>query len=106
MAKQMAYTDAMGNEYPASYWRVNSVQINKGMKVADVELKGYKDAAHVTAQPIGEHCFRVHPENFDTYFAATVIDPLNVNHLAQAYKALNELPAQEGSISFYGALDV
>jgi hypothetical protein len=106
MAKQMAHTDASGNSYTASYWRVVQVNIGIADKSASVLFYGYKDdAARQSGKVnIGQKLYGLFGDKVTEYFGASVLD--TANPMEQAYKLTMDTLDTNGKSFFEGALDV
>lgn len=102
MAKQLAYTDAFGNSYPASYWVCSLVDITKD-NVATINFIVYKDqtAKSNGKQPILQIQYQLADVAFTTYFANSVLNTMNP--FKAAYLAVSDVTITN---FFVGALDV
>ena len=71
----------------SQYWRVVKTHINHANKTAEVCVWGYvsEQARNENKKQLDERNFTVSSEQFDDYFAPTVIDPQDVNHVKNAY---------------------
>ena len=71
----------------SQYWRVVKTHINHASKIAEVYVWGYvsEQARDENKRQLDERMFTVSSEQFDDYFAPTVIDPQGINHVKNAY---------------------
>ena len=71
----------------SQYWRVVKTHINHASKIAEVYVWGYvsEQARDENKRQLDERMFTVSSEQFDDYFAPTVIDPQGINHVINAY---------------------
>ena len=109
MAKQLNYTDAFGDVYPESYWRVEAIRLDKQRKQAHFEFIGYQDAARKGGKQVGVVLYNVDNDLYDEFFAVTILD--TTNPIAQAYQYANQHPGVllgQGlpTMFFEGAIDV
>ncbi len=74
MAKQMNYTDAAGNNYTASYWRVVLYSFSPADLTGRIVFYGYasKDARDQNKAPVGVKEYAVTQAQYAQYFAPTI----------------------------------
>jgi hypothetical protein len=66
---------------------VVKTHINHANKTAEIYVWGYvsEQARNENKKQLDERMFTVSSEQFDDYFAPTVIDPQGINHVKNAY---------------------
>lgn len=99
MAKQKSFTDEYGEVYPASYWRVTTVVLNKEESRASISFRGYPSVEQKGKRMIGRVEYSVNPEDYNVYFALSVLDQ-DTNPIKQAY-----LYAMEASVLVFGGIE-
>lgn len=94
MAKVMAFTDAAGNTYQTSYWRVVQINVSVADRTAMVMLYGYKDAASRQAgrSPIGQKSYAVTGADFDKLFASQAAQAFAALAYTGVVNAVNDVP--------------
>lgn len=85
MAFQLNFTDEYGVNYPASYWHCVQTNLSKADLSGRLTFYGFQDAANKGKRIIGQKNYTILAADYNTYFSATAVDPLNVNHISQAY---------------------
>jgi hypothetical protein len=75
VAKIMTYTDAAGNSYQTSYWRVVHINIDITNRSATITLYAYRDATarQQNKAHIGEKTYMVNDTQFDDLMANPVV---------------------------------
>ena len=95
MALQSNYSDKFGANHASAYTRVVQVNIDVSAKSVRILARTFidKNARDTDMEHIEQHVERIRDESdFDTYFASSVLDAVNVNAYSQAYTYLKTLP--------------
>lgn len=89
MAFVQSFTDEYGTTFPSSYWNCAETNICKADQRGRVLFYAYENEASKGKRIISQKSYAVGSVSYTTYFAPTAIDPLNVNHVSQAYALAN-----------------
>lgn len=102
MALQANFDLGGGVTILSAYHRVSYLNVDVDGQCGEVVVKIYKDKAtrDANGQPFASKSFQITNDSFPNYLTASDVDPLNINHISQAYEYLKTLP------DYQGALDV
>lgn len=84
MARQMSF-QGKWKLFPASYWRPVQINISKEEQSGNIMFYGFPNADEKGQEIIGQKSYSVNSSDYAAYFSPTAINPLNVNHVSQAY---------------------
>ena len=98
MAKQVNYTHPNGTEYPESYWRITSLDVDVPNRIAKFTFTGYKDASarEVGKSPIDSRLVIITNEDFDSRFQEVTLKEKNPQEIGYEYCSLyKDVPTKE-----------
>lgn len=69
------------------YWRISEIYLHSLTKTGSVKMVGYvsEQARQQNMVPLDERTFQINSMDYDTWFAPSVVDPININHIKNAY---------------------
>ena len=69
------------------YWRISEIYLHSLTKTGTVKIVGYvsEQARQQNMVPLDERTFQINSTEYDTWFAPSSVDPMNINHIKNAY---------------------
>jgi len=99
MALQLSTEDQFGNTNASAYHRIIALALNSKDKIASLAVEAYKDAAARAADKaaFSRRQYAISGDDYDTYFAPSVLDVVDQNPLERAYVFLKTLAEYDGA---------
>jgi hypothetical protein len=99
MSLQKSFEAPTGATHASAYHKITGLHHNRIGSVVDINISIYKDsAAKVAAKtPVGRKSYRVAGADYTTYFANSVLDTVDQNHIERCYVYLKTLSDYSGA---------
>src|SRR5581483_12210948 len=101
------FTDAAGNAYPASHWRLHELHLLPAQRLARVTFHAFKDADAAAAgkAPVGSRVYTLRGADFDRAYTALIAGHVTaaVEQLVLAQPELPDPKDPHRRVSFFAA---
>jgi len=99
MSLQLSYEAATGVTHASAYHKITSLNHNRTGDRMMIQVTIFADAAAKAASkaPVGNASYRVAGTDYDTYFANSVLDTVDQNHVERSYEYLKTLDDYTGA---------
>ena len=99
MSLQLSYEAPTGATHSSAYHKITGLSQDRSSNRMTIHVSIYKDSAAKAADkaPVGSVAYRVAGSDFDTYYANSVLDTENQNHVERSYVYLKTLDDYSGA---------
>jgi hypothetical protein len=99
MSLQKSFEAPTGATHASAYHKITGLTHNRVRNAVEINVSIYKDsAAKVAAKnPVGRKSYRLAGTDYNTYFANSVLDTVDQNHVERCYVYLKTLSDYSGA---------